>query len=349
MFLCGKYPQVNTAQICIRKGEEYGDALRKLILDDRLVPDREDVLALIDYHHDNPVKMQDFLQHLDAGIPYQYISDRVLPELRRTEIRVCLSYPEENGGKNSSAEQAARIEETEFIPIDRKTTVTPMTMQVLPQKERTQVIIETEKTVIKAEKKKETKEKRGEKPKEKAARRVQTADNTVLALKNNLLYDLALAPNIEIEIPVGKRWSVNMEYKSPWWSNSSKEICYQLISGGIESRYWLGNRELHNRLNGHFFGLYIEGGIYDFQFKGDGYQGKYYGAAGFTYGYSTLLSQHLALEFSLGIGYLTTEYQKYTPYEGSLVWMSSGNYTFIGPTKAKISLVWLITKKRGRK
>ena len=36
-------------------------------------------------------------------------------------------------------------------------------------------------------------------------------------------------------------------------------------------------------------------------------------------------------------------------YEGSLVWMSSGNYTFIGPTKAKISLVWLITKKRGRK
>lgn len=38
VFLCGKYPQVNTAQICIRKGEEYGDALQKLILDDRLVP-----------------------------------------------------------------------------------------------------------------------------------------------------------------------------------------------------------------------------------------------------------------------------------------------------------------------
>lgn len=92
-----------------------------------------------------------------------------------------------------------------------------MTMQVLPQKERTQVIIETEKTVIKAEKKKRKRDKREteKKPKEKAARRNQTADNTVLALKNNLLYDLALAPNIEIEIPVGKRWSVNMEYKSP--------------------------------------------------------------------------------------------------------------------------------------
>lgn len=348
-FLCRKYPQVNAAQICIRTGEEYGDALRKLITDDRLVPDREDVLALIDYHHDNPVKMQDFLQHLDAGIPYQYISNRLLPELRRTKIRVCLSYPEEKEGKNSSTEQAAMIEETEFIPIDRETTIAPMAVQALPQKERRQVITETEKTVTKAEKEKETKAKRGKKPKEKAARRDKTAGNTVLALKNNLLYDLALAPNIEIEIPVGKRWSVNLEYKSPWWSNSSKEICYQLISGGIESRYWLGNRELHHRLNGHFFGLYAEGGIYDFQFKGDGYQGKYYGATGFTYGYSTSVSRHLALEFSLGIGYLTTEYQKYTPYEGSLVWMSSGNYTFIGPTKAKISLVWVITKKRGRK
>ena len=45
---------------------------------------------------------------------------------------------------------------------------------------------------------------------------------------------------------------------------------------------------------------------------------------------------------------------RYPIYEGvyrilTLVWMSSGNYTFIGPTKAKISLVWVITKKRGRK
>lgn len=130
---------------------------------------------------------------------------------------------------------------------------------------------------------------------------------------------------------------------------SSEEICYQLMSGGLEGRYWLGDRRFRNRLTGHFVGVYAEGGIYDFQFKGDGYQGKYYGAAGFSYGYSTKVSRHLAFEFSLGIGYLTTKYQKYTPYEGSLVWMSSGTYTFIGPTKAKISLVWLLTKGREKK
>ena len=169
---------------------------------------------------------------------------------------------------------------------------------------------------------------------------------TVLALKNNLLYDLALAPNIEVELPLGKRWSLNVEYKCPWWSDSGCNFCYQLLSGGMEGRCWLGNRQKRDRLTGHFIGLYAEGGIYDFQLRGDGYQGKYYGAAGVTYGYARQLARHFSLEFSLGIGYLTTEYKKYTPYEGDIIWTNSGRYNFIGPTKAKISLVWLITTRR---
>ena len=169
---------------------------------------------------------------------------------------------------------------------------------------------------------------------------------TVLAVKNNLLYDLALAPNIEVEIPIGKRWSLNTEYKCPWWLNSKHDFCYQLLSGGMEGRFWLGNRQKRDRLIGHFIGLYAEGGIYDFQLRGDGYQGKYYGAAGVIYGYARQLARHFSLEFSLGIGYLTTEYKKYTPYEGDIIWTNSGRYNFIGPTKAKISLVWLITTRR---
>lgn len=331
-LLCEKYPQVSASKINIREGKEYRSALRELITADLAVPDREDVLALIDYHYNNPVKMQDFLQHLDAGIPYRYISDRLLPKLRRTEIKISWFYPEITAERKVSTNLATVIEATEFIPIDQETVTVamaePITAQPLPQKE-VRLVTEKKTQLATKSEKNDTED-----------------DNTVLALKNNLLYDLALAPNIEIEIPIGKRWSVNAEYKSPWWSMSSKGICYQLLSGGIESRFWPGDRRLRNRLTGHFVGVYAEGGIYDFQFKGDGYQGKYYGAAGLSYGYSKQVSQHLAFEFSLGIGYLTTEYQKYTPYEESLVWMSSGKYTFIGPTKAKISLVWLITKKR---
>lgn len=176
--------------------------------------------------------------------------------------------------------------------------------------------------------------------------RADSSRRVIVALKNNILYDLALVPNIEVELSIGKRWSLNTEYKCPWWLNSKHDFCYQLLSGGMEGRFWLGNRQKRDRLTGHFIGLYAEGGIYDFQLRGDGYQGKYYGAAGVTYGYAKQLAQHFSLEFSLGIGYLTTEYKKYTPYEGDIVWTNSGRYNFIGPTKAKVSLVWLITTKR---
>ncbi len=77
-------------------------------------------------------------------------------------------------------------------------------------------------------------------------------------MKNNLLYDLALAPNLEVEIPVGKRWSLNAEYKCPWWLNSKHDFCYQLLSGGVEGRCWLGNRQKRNRLTGHFIGLMLK-------------------------------------------------------------------------------------------
>lgn len=65
-----------------------------------------------------------------------------------------------------------------------------------------------------------------------------------------------------------------------------------------------------------------------------------------TYGYVKPIARHLALEFSFGVGYLTTEYRKYTPYKEDLIGTNSGCYNFIEPTKAKVSLVWLITTRR---
>lgn len=173
--------------------------------------------------------------------------------------------------------------------------------------------------------------------------RKRTTTTTVLALKNNLLYDLALAPNVEIELSLGRRWSLNAEFKCPWWSNTRKGFCYQLLSGGLEARYRPGSRKHREPLTGHFFGLYAEGGDYDFQTTTTrGYQGDYYAAAGISYGYTRRIARNLALEFSLGVGYLITEYRKYTTYKGDLIWQSSGRYHFLGPTKAKISLVWLL-------
>lgn len=314
-----RYPSVDSEKIILKsEGEDWAE-YRKLIEEDPNVPDREEVLMLMDYHRDDIEKRKQLLRKLNRGISHRYIVSHVLPKLRRSQITVVREIPEVEiktlePASSASGLFVSRQEEAlpDYQPIEA--------VEDIEMKQPYEVAASEAEEPVKSE--------------------------TILAVKNNLLYDLALAPNLEIEVPLGKRWSLNTEFKSPWWLNNRDDFCYQLLSGGLEGRCWLGNRRTRNRLTGHFMGLYAEGGVYDFQFGGDGCQGKYYGAAGMTYGYARQLARHFALEFSFGVGYLTTEYTQYTPYEGDIIREKSGRYNFIGPTKAKISLVWLITTRR---
>ena len=171
----------------------------------------------------------------------------------------------------------------------------------------------------------------------------------LFAVKTNLLCDLALMPNIEIEVPLGRRWSVNGEYMFPWWLADDRGYCLQLLSGGIEGRYWFGNRFHHRPLTGHFAGAYVGAGKYDLQWKENGYQGEFFIAGGVSYGYSLPLSRYWNMEFSLGIGLMRTNYRNYFTRDNyqTLVWKNNGTYTWFGPTKAKITLVWLIGSRKG--
>ena len=172
----------------------------------------------------------------------------------------------------------------------------------------------------------------------------------LLALKTNLLFDAALMPNVEIEVPVGKRWSVNGEYAFPWWQFDRGKYCMQVLMGGLEGRYWLGSRksrEDREVLTGHFLGLYAGGGKYDLQWGEKGYQGEFFIAAGVSYGWATRIARHLHLEFNIGIGLLRTDYRHYHARDNyqTLLWQENGKYTWLGPTKAKISLVWLLNRR----
>ena len=172
----------------------------------------------------------------------------------------------------------------------------------------------------------------------------------LLALKTNLLFDAALMPNVEIEVPVGKRWSVNGEYAFPWWQFDRGKYCMQVLMGGLEGRYWLGSRksrEDREVLTGHFLGLYAGGGKYDLQWGEKGDQGEFFIAAGVSYGWATRIARHLHLEFNIGIGLLRTDYRHYHARDNyqTLLWQENGKYTWFGPTKAKISLVWLLNRR----
>lgn len=72
----------------------------------------------------------------------------------------------------------------------------------------------------------------------------------LFAIKTNLLYDALSAVNLEIEVPVGKRWSVAAEGIFPWWKASRADWTMQLLAGHATVKYWLGDRDARDVLTG---------------------------------------------------------------------------------------------------
>lgn len=180
----------------------------------------------------------------------------------------------------------------------------------------------------------------------------------LLALKTNLLFDAMTALNVEVEVPIGKRWSVAGEWVFPWWERdrdrpSIKPCRLEVLCGTLEGRYWFGNRQERRVLTGWFGGAFVGTGLYDVQWKSKGYQSQFLITGGVSAGYAHRISRrfpNLSMEYSLGVGFMRTKYRHYEAFWGSdtrwhPVRLNNGRYTWIGPVRAKISLVWLINYK----
>ena len=164
-----------------------------------------------------------------------------------------------------------------------------------------------------------------------------------LSIKTNMLYDLLLVPNIGVEVYLGKSWSAGGNWMYAWWKTDRKHRYWRTYGGDLYLRRWLGSKAKAKPLPGHHLGLY--GGIvtYDFELGGRGYLGdKWSYHAGIEYGYAHPIARRLNLEFNIGIGYLGGEYKEYLPIDNHYVWQATKRRHWFGPTKAEISLVWLI-------
>ena len=163
------------------------------------------------------------------------------------------------------------------------------------------------------------------------------------ALKTNALYDLALTPNIGVEIGFNRRWSISTNFMCAWWDNDAKHRYWRICGGDVEARYWLP-------LRGHHVGVYTQLVTYDFEFGKRGYMAdKWNFGGGLTYGYAHKLNQHLRLDFNLGIGFLGGKYKEYLPIDQCYVWQETKQRRWVGPTKVEISLVWLLNPQKGGK
>lgn len=166
------------------------------------------------------------------------------------------------------------------------------------------------------------------------------------SIRMNMLYGLAAIPSFGAEYYFGKNWSIAGQWHYAKWNSTRKNTFWQTYGGDLEIRYWVGSRAHEKPLTGHHLGLYGQMITYDFEWRGNkGYQAPDWNyGGGLAYGYSAPISTHLNIDFTLGVGYLGGDYMEYLPIDGHYVWQVSKKRKWFGPTKAEISLVWLLGK-----
>ena len=184
-----------------------------------------------------------------------------------------------------------------------------------------------------------------------------------LALKTNMLYDVCLIPNIGAEFNLGKRWTITFDWFYTWFSADNRHRYWQGYGGYLGVRKYFGSSKSSLPLGGsgvgsfprgHHLGLYALGMTYDVEWGGKGYQAARFGfGAGVEYGYSMRIGRRLNLDLSIGVGFQDGEYKEYVPshdHWNHYIWLSTHKRHWWGPTKAEVSLVWVIggNKKGGR-
>ena len=139
-----------------------------------------------------------------------------------------------------------------------------------------------------------------------------------VAVRTNLLLPLL---NVGVEIPAGRHSSFEADWYYPWLPvHASNRYCFQALALSVGYRFWFSSpaaaqdRRTKTGLTGHSLGISTTGGLYDFQWDGDGSQGNILGA-GLDYTYACCAARgRLRLEFSLGGGVVYVEDRPYRVY-----------------------------------
>lgn len=162
-----------------------------------------------------------------------------------------------------------------------------------------------------------------------------------LGVKTNLLMDAVLIPNVGVEVPLGSRWSVGLDWQYAWWQKKAMAFCWQTYGGYFTVRRYVGKDK--GLLTGHHVGVYGQLLTYDVDFGSRGAQSARWNyGGGVEYGYSMPLREHLHVDFSIGVGYLGGLFKEYNPVDDHFVWQATKQLNWIGPTKAEVSLVWTL-------
>ncbi len=172
-----------------------------------------------------------------------------------------------------------------------------------------------------------------------------------VGIKTNLLYGAdTYTPNLGLEIGLSPQTTLDLGGGyNPWHRDGSgvgnKKLVHWLAQA--EFRYWTCQR-----FNGLFFGVHALGSQYNIahhdlpwllgknssRYRYDGYAV----GGGLSVGYQFVLGKRWNLEANVGFGYARLEYDKYDCMKCGRLLEKNQSRNYFGPTKAGISIIFLI-------
>lgn len=174
-----------------------------------------------------------------------------------------------------------------------------------------------------------------------------------MTIKTNLLEDVLITPNIGAEFHITNNWTLGANWTYAWWRRKTSHKYWRIYGGALYLKKYFGRLAKEKPLQGHHLGVYINGYTYDFMLDETGIMSgtptgshlhNFNYGGGIEYGYSLPVAKRLNLDFSIGFGYFGGKYRKYEHIDNCYVWQATNHRHWFGPTKAEISLEWLIGK-----
>lgn len=170
-------------------------------------------------------------------------------------------------------------------------------------------------------------------------------------IKNNLLFDGAMVPNLGAEVGLGKKTTLDGNFSINPFTHNHVNRKYKIWIAQPELRFWSCER-----FNGFFWGIHAHGGEFNFgrvynpfivnpsnskeEQMNHRYEGYFYGA-GLSLGYQWVLSKRWNFELSLGVGWAHLVFDKFDCAQcGNKI--KSSEADFVGPTKATMSFIYMI-------
>lgn len=176
------------------------------------------------------------------------------------------------------------------------------------------------------------------------------------AVKTNALYWTTATPNVGLEFAMAPRWTVEIAGGyNPWTLNKEDNVKAKHFLVTPEIRYWFCEA-----FQGHYIG--INGNYTQFNVSGIYVPDVFYkhsqgakllddlqyarsqgwaAGAGINYGYAFPIARRWNMEFTIGLGFWYTEYDKYESRKCGLFQENVSRYA-LGPTDLGITFIYMI-------